>query len=60
MSTQPETEEDMGGNNEAVLKLDIKGLAGGRAVRSLKGNSDGDGGVAEGNGNLGDAEAGEN
>lgn len=53
-------EEDMGGNNEAVLKLDIKGLAGGRAVRSLKGNNDGDGGVAEGNGNLGDAEAGEN
>ena len=53
-------EEDMGGNNEAVLKLDIKGLAGGRAVRSLKGKSDGDGGVAEGNGNLGNAEAGEN
>lgn len=53
-------EEHMGGNNEAVLKLDIKGLAGARAVRSLKGNRDGDGGVTEGNENLGDAEAGEN
>lgn len=38
-------EEHMGGNNEAVLKLDIKGLAGARAVRSLEGNSDGDEGV---------------
>lgn len=41
--------EDVEGNNEAVLKLGIKGLAGGRA-RSLKGNSDGDGGISEGNG----------
>lgn len=48
-------QEDMGGNNKAVLKLDIKGLAGGRAVRSLKENSDGDGGVAEGSEDLGDA-----
>ena len=29
-------------------------------MRSLKGKSDGDGGVAEGNGNLGNNEAGEN
>lgn len=42
--------EDVEGNNEAVLKLGIKGLAGGRGVRSLKGNSGGDGGISEGNG----------
>ena len=42
--------EDVGGNDEAVLKLGTKGLAGGRGVRSLKGSSDGDGGISEGNG----------